>query len=173
MHKSLCLILLSASGCLAPREYESRTITLSPQTERLRVEAVAAAARILDASGIEVRVADGGVPVFDRVSVADDGHRLCGGTAVSYYEDGEVFGLEYIEVDVAWDHCTSPQYSLIHEMIHALMNVPGEKYVRNEHAQSGVFSETDGASPLLNEDSLSALCSYAACTKFKPETELR
>jgi hypothetical protein len=172
----LAAFALLAAGCVQGNETESRRLAFAPAPE-LAEAASLAVARITAASGIVLSISESGIPIVNSWAWVPDKpggkkHRVCGATPIMFYADtGIVDSVSAISVDAGWSsECSSVEHIVLHEMIHAIVNVPGLQIV-NEHAASGVFYPDSAGSDLLNADSLELLCSHVSCSKFEPEEE--
>lgn len=141
--------------------------------EALRPAAELAAARWSLATGCEVVVAEGGIPLLSwsrlfveytsegRALLADINHggtmkSICG---LSTWTDDES-AVRIIDVSLACD----VDDAVAHEMGHALAGVKG-------HAASGVLAsgEDPDRSPLIDAASLGGVCYTLPCRAFNPE----
>jgi len=127
----------------------------------------AAAARILEASGLELRNVTGGTPLTRVDEARAD---TCGDTVIVRWEgpDG-VEAVKSVEITVfAWQPgCAGAADTVAHELIHSLRRyVPGDG--NHGHTASGLFHRYAG-NGRLDEVSLAAICDAAPCTRFNPE----
>jgi hypothetical protein len=142
----------------------SCSATISP-TPELQSAAESASRRLAAATGCELRVAPGGVPL-----VMGSLPGMCGGTrAVVGHESRLIHRVVSIVVDRSESDCADVDSVVLHEAIHLLLDEPGTPQV-TEHAASGVFTVhlLDGG-VLLDASSLNLLCSHATCSRFVPE----
>jgi hypothetical protein len=137
----------------------------------------AAAERWSAATGCDVRVEAGGVPMKAWTSLfaetRPDGHTLLsrinhGGTMrhicglSTWTEDASA--VRIIDVSLPYPGCEDVEWSVAHEMWHALVAVKG-------HALSGIGASGDSPdkSALIDAASLAAVCSSLPCSVFSPE----
>jgi hypothetical protein len=173
---ALPVVLLAVVGCGAPEpDAELCGLTLSPDAA-LFEETEAAAARWSAATGCDIRVGAGGVPVLAqaRVFVVPDaeGARVadtdpdgtateaCGAAA------GHRRQLDGWTVYVATSprvFCPTAHGALPHELGHVLAASGG-------HAESGLMRNSATVDP-IDEASLAFVCGAFPCATFAPETK--
>lgn len=127
-----------------------------------------AADRIRAASGCEVSIVAGGVPISYGPARLDDGRPACGATRVAYSEEDMV--IQSVG-PVAIDSETCPEtvgLTVTHELIHVLMDYPGHFWFGDIHAESGVFA-SPAVDDLIDTGTLTTLCGQVRCTAFAPE----
>jgi len=187
----LCAVAATCQGC-AYGDGERRVTTFQAEPEAAAESAIApmpactlelavgpniqtatarATARITAATGCTFTASDDGIPVSYGEMRAVDGGVACGQNANTYDENGIVLTEDAVTVAtnyqdlVAW----SASSILVHELMHALINQPGQNF-DTSHAASGIFAaHTEPGGDVLNADSLSYFCARAACTDFAPE----
>jgi hypothetical protein len=147
------------------------TIALSV-APNIQTVAERATARLTAATGCTFTRSDDGVPVAYGAMRPVVGETACGQnvntydtiTGVVLTEEGVTIATNYQDL-VSWPAASI----LVHELMHALINQPGQIY-DGTHADSGIFaSHSEPGADVLNEVSLSYFCARAACTSFAPE----
>lgn len=136
-----------------------------------------AAARWSAATGCDVRVEAGGVPIVAWYSLFveyREGRALLssinhGGTmrhicGLSTWTDDDS-AVRIIDVSQPYPGCEDTEWSVMHEMFHALVGERG-------HSESGVGASGNDPdrSPRIDEASLLAVCSRRPCSAFTPES---
>ena len=142
----------------------SCSATISP-TPDLQSAAETASRRLAAATGCELQVAPGGVPLMTG-SLSG----MCGATnAVVGHESRLIHRVQSIVIDRSTADCADVDSVVLHEAIHLLLDAPGWPQV-TAHAASGVFTVhlLDGG-VLLDASSIGLLCSNAVCSRFVPE----
>lgn len=143
--------------------------------DALRPAAEFAAARWSVATGCEVVIAEGGVPLVSWprlfVEYTDDGRALLaevnhGGTmrsicGLSTWTEDES-AVRIIDVSLACDE----EDAVAHEMGHALAGI-------RRHSFSGVLASGDNPArtPLIDEGSLDVVCYQLPCARRVPESD--
>lgn len=120
-----------------------------------------AAARWSTASGCDIHVAGGGIPVRAQDYVFnEEGKRACG---IATWNDERTAVLE-IAVAVV-DAACLPPYTVLHEMGHALAGIQG-------HTLSGVMADaaSKAKSTRIDSASLQLACVGLHCSRFEPES---
>jgi hypothetical protein len=122
-------------------------------------EAESAASRWSAATGCDIRVEAGGIPLRAEDRVFDQGKRVCG---LSTWDEART-GVQAIEVAMVDLSCLPP-YTVLHEMGHAIANIQA-------HTLSGVMAaaSSKAKSTRIDAASLQLVCLGIACTRFQPE----
>jgi hypothetical protein len=169
-------VLSSADGGLEGQtgaEQRPTAFVLAPEGVPLTRVATEWAGRWEKASGLDIGVGDGGIPVTfaEHLFFADhDGvtQEVCGLTTQRFYDDrvSEWYEVVSIEINTApLPGCPTWGYSVGHEIGHALVGpaVP--------HAAGGIFSNPlkRGQTYKIDESTLTDVCSHAPCQSFTPE----
>ena len=133
-------------------------VVFSPE-ESLRIEVEATAARWAAATGCDIRVGEGGIPV--RVSadlgLSSRGTRVHGWTHCS---DLEVpCKRSQLIIEVTADHKPA---TLAHELGHALPN-------RMDHLEGDALMGPAGGAGLISAADLTYVCERLHCQAFVPE----
>jgi len=153
----VCVALLVAAGCEAVPPPGSGSpaadepIVFTPDSDVLAPFVAVAAARWAAATGLDIRVGDGGIPwvLVDRLPTGT-GTESLGATAA---DRSEV--LIHVRGKYAWPR------TVLHEMGHALWG---------DHVDSmGVLSYHDGYEPIIDTASLESVCERLPCAAFSPE----
>lgn len=111
------------------------------------------------ATGCDVTVGDGGIPVYLVTEVYEDDHPVCGQTMI-YSLHGET-AIGYVEISASMPPgCTDTTAVVLHEMGHALGPSRG-------HTDDGLMS-WDGGN-FIDETGLVSVCSDLECQDFNPE----
>lgn len=155
----LVATLAAACGTTPPSEpeplvltaaYEARCerVVLSPEPE-LRLATMAAAERWSRATGCNVEVGEGGVPVVAETPILrPDGTEAPGATSDDRW---------LVRVDPRHGKRTD---TVTHEVGHVL---------GAGHAGSGLMSDHEGRGTLIDAESLAAVCAVLDCAAFMPE----
>jgi hypothetical protein len=143
------------------------SFVLSPERVEVAEAVEAWAARWSAASGLDITVAPGGIPVVIDSEVLDEaGAPMCAGTGVVREPGGERYRFTRMRLAFPTPkRCPGWQASIGHELGHVLAGPDAP------HAASGVFEawQPVGAPAVIDEPSLDAVCAYAPCTAFAPE----
>lgn len=161
----LCAVLLLVMcGCGGSAE--------SAQKCGVALEPDAAVADVTDewagrwsaATGCDVRVESGGIPVFGvEESSIDDGKVRCGSTQ-RLYRGEETIRILSVEIDLTPpDGCVGWGYSVGHELGHAI----GAR----GHTESGLMVDRLplGVVHVIDAPSLELVCAELSCSAFNPE----
>jgi hypothetical protein len=167
---ALSLVLVACGPADMP-EYDSVTsqsdapeppvetcgMVFSPVPELLEATGVAAA-RWSAATGCDVRVGDGGVPVSEKTDLRDnEGAVIYGKASVILTADTrEYVGCAGIVLSATRGHST-----LVHEMGHCLGAVG--------HTDGGVIDDHSNGSMSITAPDLSLVCENLDCAGFSPE----
>lgn len=120
-----------------------------------------AVARMAEATGRDISMAEGGIPVIFKPEARDPltGEGLCGVTVAR--GNGQVL---YLEISNGGDRrCMVTEATLLHEMIHAL--APGLPHTD----QGTLFGPKADKTAWIDEESLGRLCESFECHAFNPE----
>lgn len=171
MRAGLLATLALALGCSAaggPGPELRPPLTLSPTPE---LEAVTrdAAAAWTEATGIEIAIGAGGIPVY-----ADDALESCGMTLVRRLSTGRLLDVPGIAIRTApppdGGYCRPPAGTLRHEFGHALQHLaspdrdPGEG-----HADRGLLAPTANRTQTIDTPALERVCERADCAWMQAE----
>lgn len=149
MRRAVVGLLALGCACGAEPDGDPGPLVLTPD-ERLEQVTRDWAAKWSAATGLEVVIGDGGVPVraFDRVT--NDGKEVCGTTTIT---DG--VPVE-IQIDMTPpDRCVGWGYMVGHEIGHALAGDPG-------HEDDGLMAQKPKLGVQLTVDS-GYVCSRVSC----------
>lgn len=147
--------LTAAEAAPEPKHCE---VVLTPKDPTLEAETVAAAARWSQATGCDIHVGEGGVPIWLMPEIPYEDRFVPGLTG--YYEDGRL-----------WIAVTPERQAVVipHEIGHVLH--PHVGHVEDElplEARQSLMSSGGGAGHITAAD-LEDVCSELACTAFVPE----
>lgn len=170
MTKFLAIAILalgcSAAGADGSNFQAPLVLSPSPEIEPATREAMQAWQA---ATGIEIQIGAGGVPVSIEDSIQD-----CGLTFTDRAGTGELRGVHSIVVRRdAGRRCANWSRTLRHEIGHALMNHfspdvgPGLG-----HAEAGIMADRANATPGLDQAALELVCAIAPCAWMSPEVSL-
>ncbi len=156
-------VLLSQLLCMGCQQTPPATsgcqYTFTPDTT-LETETLAAAAAWQEATGLNICIAPGGVPIHS-VSQTQDGNEdsVCGITTIEYRGNTER-RVQYIEIATDRTDCHTLYHTVLHEMGHALsrarLDDPG-------HAPRGVMFEKSIDDDNLDADAIDYVCRRAPC----------
>lgn len=158
------VLSLALSACGAASDgNDARPTVFSPDPELADVTRQWAE-RWSAASGLDVRVEEGGIPVLAVDDVAwADGTVWCGAT-FQVMRGTRWLGAQAIQVDLTPpDGCVGWGYTVGHEMAHALGAL--------DHAESGLLANSPalGVIHVIDEAALELLCINVECPAFNPE----
>jgi hypothetical protein len=140
-------------------------VTLSPEPALLAA-AESAAARWPAATGLRIVVASGGVPLTVVVDAVDpSGYRVCAFTSASPVS-GPV-GVA-VDIDPPAGVCNSVDQVVAHEIGHVIARTFDPMH-GDSHAAAGLMKPRNGTAA-IDSESLAAVCEYAPCTVFQPES---
>jgi hypothetical protein len=126
----------------------------------------AAADRIQWASGVVLVNVEGGTPV----NLLDESPQgSCADTYVTGWRERGIVSDVQIDLYPPVPGCYSDLSNvLVHELIHSLRRyiIDGEEDMG--HTETGVFQAVANK-PILNADSLNAICEAVTCTQYNPE----
>jgi hypothetical protein len=125
----------------------------------------AAADRIQWASGVVLVNVEGGTPVN---LLAESPQGSCADTYVTGWRERGIVSDVQIDLYPPVAGCYSDLSDvLVHELIHSLRRyiIDGEGA---GHTETGVFQAVANK-PILNADSLNAICEAVTCTQYQPE----
>lgn len=134
-------------------------MAFDPVPELLQ-DTVSAAARWSVATGCDVRVESGGIPIRAEGYLQDEtGDAACG---LATWDDART-GVQTISIAMVDIRCLPP-YTVLHEMGHALADIQA-------HSLSGVMAAaaSKGKSTRINAASLELVCRGMHCAHFEPE----
>jgi hypothetical protein len=174
---ALALVLGTAlSGCASVLGDDPQQLVLTPAPE-LEAATLEAAQAWSDATGLDVTVGPGGIPVVVDDALQAGGNApdegACGRTYVRRLATGKLVDVRQIAVRLtapAGYHCRTPAGTLRHEIAHALRSLgspdvdPGAG-----HADEGLFAERANDSSTIDADALAAVCETAACAWMQEE----
>jgi hypothetical protein len=134
-------------------------VVLSPEPD-LEAETGSAARRWSVATGCDIHIGEGGLPIRSEAYVYDpDATRMCG---LATWDDARV-AVQHVEVAMV-DVACLPAYTVLHELCHALSGIQG-------HTLSGVCASgtSKDKSTRIDEPSLQLVCYGLHCSRFAPE----
>lgn len=160
----LVVLALSVNvGCGAGLEPEARPFAVFSPAEDLDADTRDAVRDWSVATGLDLRVAPGGIPVYSVPQALDgNGDPACAITATSFSSStGEWMRVDLIELsaDVGW--CQSTALRLRHEIGHAIdrckQGTPG-------HAARGLMAaQPKSEDTEIDGDALAVVCACAPC----------
>lgn len=142
---------------------------LSPDAE-LADDLAAAVDAWSAAAGIQALIGVGGIPVYVSDELED-----CGSTYTARKErTGKLVRIEAIEIRRSTAECMAWPATLRHELGHALQQwaSPDARLRDDGHTDSGLMMKRASGVTVVDEVSLSKVCSVATCTTFAPEGAL-
>lgn len=157
-------VLGLCAGCAEGKDISSQVVigdlTLTPEGDISQEKVQEYAARWATASGTEIKVGPGGVPVrfVDELSG-------CGFTY--HHMSGEVTGIDILKPGDP--HCR-PDHALLHEIGHAVCDygVPGWNECHSAGENDLMFHADNGVM-VIDDSSLTEVCSHRNCGAFIPE----
>lgn len=151
----------------APAWQARDVFVLSPEAVEVAEAVEGWAERWSAASGLDITVAAGGIPVVIESEVLDaQGSPMCAGTGVVREPGGDRYRFTRMRLAFPTPkRCPGWQASIGHELGHVLAGPDAP------HAASGVFEawQPVGTRAVIDEASLDAVCTFAPCTAFAPE----
>ena len=164
--------LLLVALCSSCSDVEHPVITLSP-TEETRDLVEDAAAQWTAATGIELRVGEGGIPIKAAPRALDDEGREACATTEIVREFGTHRFRSIKELVIAR---TPPRgcpnwetgRATLHELGHILCNWHVDGWPANAcHSDAGLMAAVVNATNYPDARSLETVCTYAACTRME------
>lgn len=161
--KAYAALLLIAAGCSAPEEGEP-AIVFTPDA-KLATQTKTWAERWSKATGVDIRVGEGGIQVraVDAVTISDED--TCGATLhVLDRQNGEHLRSDLVEIDTTPPKgCVGWGYTLGHEIGHALGAVG--------HTEDGLMQPTLplGVVHVIDDAALELVCANLDCAWMTPE----
>lgn len=140
-----------------PTEPEGCGMVFSPVAELLEATEIAAA-RWSTATGCDVRVGEGGLPVTEQTDMRDRDGDPVNGRALVY---SDAVTREYARCDGLVLSTTRAERTVAHEMGHCLGAMG--------HASAGMLSEYADGGDLIDAAALDLVCANLACAGFNPE----
>lgn len=162
----LCAILLLAMcGCGGSATEPERECAVAFDPDPLLADVTDEwARRWSSATGCDVRVESGGIPVLGvQESSIDDGKVRCGSTK-RLYRGKETIRILSVEIDLTPpDGCVGWGYSVGHELGHAIGALG--------HTESGLMVDRLplGVVHMIDAPSLELVCAELPCSAFNPE----
>lgn len=165
------VVVLAAVGCSAAGDRleapMAGDVVLSPEPAVTAAVEVAAA-RWAAATGLHIVVAPGGVPVRVVADAIDpSGYRVCAFTSTA----PSVGPVDLaIDIDPPARTCHGVDQVLAHEVGHVIARTFAPD-TGDVHTLTGLMKPRNGT-PAIDEVSLAAVCAFAPCTVFQPESEI-